>query len=130
MQEVKLYLPGKPIAWARPGQSAHGRYDTQRRAKDALGLIIHNQLGIHQPLEGKIHLEAMFYMPEPKSLKASESGGYHSKKPDIDNLLKFYLDVCKDFHVFHDDAQVSKVEMAKVYGGTRLGVVLTFEEIP
>ena len=39
----------------------------------------------------------------------------HSKKPDIDNLIKFYMDAMTGkFYV--DDSQVHKIKAMKLYG--------------
>lgn len=40
---------------------------------------------------------------------------YKSNKPDIDNLIKFYMD-CMNGLVYKDDAQVVSINAQKVYG--------------
>jgi Holliday junction resolvase RusA-like endonuclease len=157
MRELRIIIPGNPVAWARPGQSGKYRYDTQKSIKNALGLIIKRQLGNHKAFTANVYLKAEFLMPEPKTLvsktlvsktlkdtrvketsvkaldrggdntRGCKSRGYHTKKPDIDNLLKFYLDLCKDCGVYIDDAQVCDVRMTKMYGNGRIGVILDFE---
>ena len=121
-----------PIAWARPGGSMY-RYDTQKTIKNQLGLIVRSQLANQSSLSGSIRLEAKFCMPVPKGLPISMRGGYHNKRPDIDNMLKFYLDLCQGCGCFRDDSQICEVEMLKRYSSdpTPLGarVVLVFEEI-
>lgn len=128
-RELLILIDHAPVAWSRPGQGRFGRYDTQRRIKDHLGTIITWQLNKQKPLEGSIHLRAEFYMPEPKSLPQLKSGGYHTKKPDIDNMLKFYLDLCQECRCFKNDSQVCDVTMQKVYGGKNPRVILRFKEI-
>ena len=64
-----------------------------------------------------------FYMPRPKShyrtgkrshvLKA-KAPVYHSVKPDIDNLIKFYADLfSKNF--YKDDSQICIIQAIKAY---------------
>lgn len=128
-RELLILIEYPPVAWARPGQGRFGRYDTQRSLKDQLGSTIRWQLSRQSTLTGKISLRAEFYMPEPKSLPVYKSGGYHTKKPDIDNLLKFYLDLCQECGCFENDSQVCDVSMQKVYGGKNPRVILRFKEI-
>lgn len=61
-----------------------------------------------------------FYMPIPKSMGRTERAlahqGFlkHTKKPDVDNLIKLYLDVVSGI-VFDDDNCVSLGSAIKVY---------------
>lgn len=75
------------------------------------------------PLEGPIKISCTFYMPRPKShygtgknkgkLK-SNAPAFHTKKKDLDNLLKFSLD-CLNRIAWKDDAQICQAEAQKVY---------------
>jgi Holliday junction resolvase RusA-like endonuclease len=61
-----------------------------------------------------------FYMPIPKSMdrrtreKADTGKLIHVKKPDIDNLVKLYLDVISGI-VIHDDNCVTIDQAVKIY---------------
>ena len=63
-------------------------------------------------------------MPRPKShyrtgkyshlIKAKNARAFHGVKPDIDNLVKFYMDLMnKVFYV--DDSQICALATIKVY---------------
>lgn len=68
----------------------------------------------YKPL--KLHI--VFYMPIPKSISKKKAktmvGKPHTKKPDNDNLLKSVLDAMNNI-VYHDDGQVSCINVYKVY---------------
>lgn len=114
MSEFNFFIPGNPIPWKRPGQSGNKRYDTQGYVKAQLRQLFYLRMGNHPPLLGKIRLRAKFYMPEPKQMPKSDRGGFHCKKPDLDNLLKIYLD-CMSSICFRDDSQIYSIEAVKVY---------------
>lgn len=56
-----------------------------------------------------------FYMPRPKSLKKS-AGNWHSKRPDLDKLVRCALDGLTGI-VFADDSQVAAITASKFYSG-------------
>jgi len=60
-----------------------------------------------------LSLSVVFYMPRPKSLpkKVTE----HTKKPDLDNLLKTLMDGLSGY-LFYSDAEVVQVNAEKRYG--------------
>lgn len=60
-----------------------------------------------------LSLSVVFYLARPKSLpkKVAE----HTKKPDIDNLLKTLMDGLSGY-LFHSDAEVVQVIASKRYG--------------
>jgi len=73
-----------------------------------------------------------FVMPIPKSMnrvqRVDANSGYlkHVKKPDVDNLIKLYLDVLSGI-AFEDDNCVSLGQAIKIYGQTPK-VVINLEE--
>lgn len=115
MADLELKLFHVPIAWKRPGQNGHERYDMQRGVKDALACIINTQTIKHTTFTKYVHLEAEFVFPKPKSYPRYLYGLFHTKKPDLDNLLKFYLDLCKDCDVYEDDSLVVNIIASKRY---------------
>ena len=126
----KFIIRGNPVAWKRPGQSRWGRYDTQKAIKDALGAIFRAGMNQHPPLLGKIKIIAVFFMPIPKSLPVKDREGWHSKKPDLDNLIKLCLDSMNGI-VFKDDSQVCAIIAMKGYGDiprTELTIMENFDE--
>lgn len=70
------------------------------------------------PLEGAIHVEVEFHLPRPKRLmrKKDPSGVVrHKGRPDLDNLVKAFLDALTDDGWWKDDAQVCSVSAAKYH---------------
>ena len=76
-----------------------------------------------QPLEGAISVSMVFSMPRPKShyrtgkyshLLKENAPMLHITKPDIDNLVKFYLDAMTG-SFWKDDAYVCTIEASKIY---------------
>jgi len=128
VRKLNIYIPGKPISWARPGQCRSVRYDTQRRIKNQLGSIILHYKGNQLPLEGKIELNATFYFQKPKSREIKDFD-YCCNLSDLDNLLKFYLDLCQDNICFGNDRQICRIVAEKQYRQEGPGTLLVFSEI-
>lgn len=109
-----------PIGWKRAGLSGKKFFDTQQRDKIAFGLFLGQQHGNEPLFNRPIHLDITFFMPIPKSklrLKKDNHGCpyfYHATVPDLDNLLKFILDACKNV-VLQDDRWVCSITASKKY---------------
>ena len=89
------------------------------------------------PLAGDIYLKAQFYMPRPNNhyrtgkyahlLKDSYKDViYHSRKPDLDNLVKMIADIIQP-QMICDDSQICNLQAEKLYGTARTEI--TIEEI-
>ncbi|MCI3922444.1 RusA family crossover junction endodeoxyribonuclease [Paenibacillus sp. TRM 82003] len=70
------------------------------------------------PTEAAVGVKVTFYMPIPQSLSQKKqremNGTYHTKKPDIDNLVKALFDGANGI-IWRDDNQVVRVETEKRY---------------
>jgi len=64
-------------------------------------------------LEGPLYLFLHFKLPRPKSLPKKVQ--HHTKKPDLDNLVKGVKDGLKGI-CYHDDSQVIRLAATKEYG--------------
>jgi Holliday junction resolvase RusA-like endonuclease len=131
-KQVFIQLEGKPVAWKRPGQSGVYRYDVQRAIKNDLGFKILESLGKHTSFTKGVQLNATLVYPTPRSMSKKQAlmlhGKYHTLKPDLDNCLKFYLDLCKEVGIYEDDSQVYEIHATKLWGLEGY-VQLTFTEI-
>ena len=127
-RDARFYLPGPPIPQERPklwkSRWVNPSGGKQKKVKELL-LQEHpearnNLLFAHDVLQ----LQIWFLMKRPKDhfkannrergLKALWSGIWHqNKKPDIDNLLKFYLDALVGIG-YSDDKQVVSVVAHKI----------------
>ena len=75
------------------------------------------------PLEGAISVSMVFTMPRPKShyrtgkfahILKDDAPSLHVNKPDIDNIIKFYLDAMTG-NFWKDDCTICTIEASKVY---------------
>lgn len=123
---IQLYLPGNPIPKARARTVRRGSfvhtYDPQAQTKQSIKNELEAQIqakndgGLPLPIFGKdIAIEASFcfFMPYPKDINHWIES-YHLKKPDLDNVCKFYLD-CLTGLAFHDDTQIISINAYKIY---------------
>ena len=120
---IKFTISGKPKALKRHRPSARGGY-YDPSSKDKKDVLL--QIAAYKPkklLEGDIELLFVFYFPRPKShyrtgkrshVRKAKAPVYHSVKPDIDNLIKFYSDLfSKNF--YKDDSQICSIQAIKAY---------------
>jgi len=71
-----------------------------------------------------IALGLVFLLPRPKSLKKTIV--WHTKKPDIDNLIKAVMDAAKGI-LWRDDSQVVRLRAAKQYTVEQPGIEIIIE---
>jgi len=121
MTTYHFEVPGQPQAWKRVKQFAsHGKswsynpnenVNSQKTIRDyamASGVKITDSL---------VKLSIIFYMKRPKSLmkKSSPKESFPCiKRPDLDNLVKQYLDALT-FVAYRDDSQVYSLIAEKRY---------------
>ena len=139
MNQLKFNIPGKPIAKKRPRFFRRGNftgtYNDQRTEEGRFLWEVQNQLplGMNGPIiesEGHICMRVIFYMPIPKSTskKKRQILLYHTKKPDLDNLVKFVKDCFNDV-VWKDDSQVAELHAGKMYSeDTRTEITVTWHD--
>ena len=121
-----LTILGNPIAKARPRFSRRGKFVVTYNAQETeegRWLWEAKQQINQPPLEGPIKIDCTFYMSRPKShygtgknagkLKAS-APTFHTKKKDLDNLIKMILD-CLNHVAWKDDSQVCQIKAQKSY---------------
>jgi len=120
MTEHKYIIHGRPIACQRPrfslkpGVSQGHIWDSQKKEKFAYGLIL-KQLHNNKPFfQGAIEVELKFSFVWPAKSKYIYERP-HIFKPDLDNLIKLYLDVANGI-LWKDDCAVSKITACKFYG--------------
>lgn len=129
MNELMLTIPGVPIAKKRPRFARRGKfvttYNPQESEEGKFMCIMQAQLNGHNPIPAgvPIELNLCFTMPYPSSMSQKKRlSAMHTKRPDLDNLIKFMKD-CANGILWHDDSQVVTVLAIKQYGhipGTRV----------
>lgn len=120
---ISIELVGNPIPQKRPRFSRQGNfvrcYDSQLKYKESYQFRIKSQFRENM-LNGPLSLDIIFFMPIPKSAskrektKMVEGIVFHTKKPDLDNLLKFAIDSLSKI-VFGDDRQIVDICARKIY---------------
>jgi Holliday junction resolvase RusA-like endonuclease len=125
-QKISFTLPIVPTAQARPKVTvrngfAHGYKSKPQQANERTleaCLLEHKPT---KPLEGPVSLTVFAYMPVPKSAskakrRAIEAGEIrHTKKPDLDNIVKQLKDCLTRLQFWRDDCQVVSLRAAKIY---------------
>ena len=104
---MKYTIPHQPIPLARPRFSQGHVWDCQQSEKSWASAYI-RFLHKGELLTGPLHVDIKFYM------KHKTKQGWHAVRPDLDNMVKFYLDVSIGT-IYEDDKQVVKITAEKVY---------------
>lgn len=131
-----ITIPGAPIAKKRPRFARRGNFVTTYNAQETeesrvLWEIKQQYSG--EPSQCPVSLDVKFLMPIPASTSRKKavqmlSGEIrHTKKPDLDNCLKFIKDVCNGT-VWKDDSQIVYVQAEKYYSDAPQ-TILKWEEL-
>ena len=120
---MKIIIDGEPVSQIRmkySGRNGIGRiYDPREKIKKEIKKDVEKQCQNHC-LISHPRVSFVFHMPIPKStpkklLEIYNSGLLkHEKKPDIDNLVKLYLD-CIDTYILDGDEEVQLGPCVKLY---------------
>jgi Holliday junction resolvase RusA-like endonuclease len=127
MMQIMFTIYGEPVPKGRPRFSTRGKFpvaytpEKTKNYESEVGMMAKAAMGASEPLEGA--LEAFIYVtfavPASYSKKRTEaclSGSEkHTKKPDLDNVVKAVLDGMSDI-VFLSDSQITSIHATKVYG--------------
>jgi len=125
-QTVTISIPGEPKTKKRPRFSRVGSkvrtYNSTKESDDTLRWQMKARLKGTEPLSGALHVAMIFVFKRPKS-RAKLKEVYHTITPDIDNLLKQYLDVGNAI-LWYDDQQIASVSAIKIYGDVASTVII------
>lgn len=111
---LKIYMvEGQPIPQRRTRWSGHHMYDEQKEDKERIGNLLAEQHGILSPYAGPLSVRFSFFMRIPRILK--KKSPWHTSRPDLDNLVKFYLDICVNEGIIKDDSQVCELYIVKQF---------------
>jgi Holliday junction resolvase RusA-like endonuclease len=127
MMQIMFTIYGEPVPKGRPRFSTRGKFpvaytpEKTKNYESDVGMMAKAAMGASEPLEGA--LEAFIYVTFPvpasyskKRTEACLSGQEkHTKKPDLDNVVKAVLDGMSDI-VFLSDSQITSIHATKVYG--------------
>lgn len=120
---IILEVSGNPIPWMRPGRKLiNGQvivYDKQSKLKEQVKWQLRSKFN-QEPLPVPVAVTFTYFMPIPKYVskkmrqQMEMNFVHHMKRPDVDNISKFYLD-CLTGVVLRDDCQVWRMVAEKRY---------------
>jgi Holliday junction resolvase RusA-like endonuclease len=111
---MKYTIPSEPVPLMRARCGRSRVWDAQKQIKFATACVIKIQHADKPITLNPLHVDLTFFMPLPKKRYKHLIGQYHTPRPDLDNLVKFVLDVCNNI-IYHDDAQIVSFTAKKVY---------------
>jgi Holliday junction resolvase RusA-like endonuclease len=123
MDTIYIEIQGVPIAKKRPKFARRGKFVTtynQQETEEGRFILDVRQQFKGVLIEGPISLRTEFHMPIPKGTSQKKielmllNTICHTKKPDVDNLVKFTKD-CLNGEVWKDDSQVVSLRANKFY---------------
>jgi len=138
--QVTFAVEGTPIGKGRPKFARRGNFVstyTPTKTRDYETLIAeaaHQAMGSSEPLKTPVAAYIYITVPIPASYSKKRSaaclGGLERpcKKPDIDNIIKAFLDSMNGI-VYADDTQVISLHSTKRYGTVGMVEVLVKEDI-
>lgn len=119
---MRIVIPGAPVPQGRMRYASRGKfghlYDPMSKKKKEIREYLATIPWIDQCKMSRVSF--IFHMPIPRGLSKHNyawfSTGYllHEKKPDVDNLVKLYLD-CLDGFAYNGDSGVSLGPCIKLY---------------
>ena len=120
-EAFSVFVPGHP---APQGSKRHvGRgimVESSKRVKpwrdDIRAALIDADGQPKARFDGAVDVQIRFYMPRPKSMRHRTSP--HTKRPDIDKLVRAILDAVTSSGVIRDDSVVTGIDATKVYAET------------
>lgn len=127
MANIIFEIRGEPVAKARHKASRRGKfitmYDPQEKVKQDTAWIAQQIAKDKLPdgiLAGALSLEIQAYFSIPKSTSKKKRDAMlhgeikHTKKPDADNIAKFYQDAFNGI-LWYDDSQIWALTVYKGY---------------
>lgn len=125
--QLDFIITGTPKPQARPKffRNKAGYMGTYSPKSDWFNIVYSEILKQKQEfykdvrLKGEIEIHINFFMPIPSSLSNKKKKqlelSYHTKKPDIDNLIKAILDAINYTNLWEDDSHIWKIVSEKRY---------------
>lgn len=118
----QLTIDGVPVAKGRPRFSRYGAYTPKKTQEyeEYVKMCWLAKYGSIQLSEQPLEMNIVFYLPIPKSINKKQRAEMlngkikHTKKPDIDNLIKSVLDALNGI-AYSDDSKIIKVAAEKQY---------------
>ena len=134
-----MEIQGNPKPQQRHRHFRLGTYDPSKKDKKDFIIKAKQSHKIDIPLLTPLYINIKFYMKRPKShFRTGKFANYikdkwiklpHTKKPDIDNLIKFVLDALQGQNGYYlDDSQVVRLYAEKIYTDNPHTEIMILEE--
>ena len=118
---MKYILHGPPTALQRPRFCKGRVVDFQSHDKLLDGIQIKKQHGRNPFYDGPLLADITFFMPFPASATERKRDRlretFHAQRCDLDNLIKYILDVCNGI-LYKDDATIAQIFAKKIWADT------------
>lgn len=112
-RQVSVFVPGKPVSWARARVSRAGAFFTpQKQRLYKLSLSSFFSRRISSPIEGPVVCTIRVQLLRPKSNKTILPVSRNTS--DVDNWAKMILDAGNGI-LWNDDSQVVTLEVSKCW---------------
>lgn len=133
---IRIVLPGEPVAKMRPRICKNYSFDPQEKVKNAnkyqiLDYLQRINFFNPYPANIPIEIEFIFHMTPKKGEELLPEWGVRENvsKKDVDNLVKFYLDVMNKI-VYEDDRQIDCLISNKYYDPEPQTIILIMPRKP
>lgn len=139
MKKISFRVDGKPEGKARPRFSSAGKFarvytpDNTRTYEKLIGRIAAIAMSGKAPIINPVEVSFEICAPIPKSWSMRKKQQAENleirpaSKPDIDNVIKAYLDAMNTI-VYQDDKQICAIKAERIYSNNP-GVTITVIEI-
>lgn len=127
MKTLKFFIPGNPVSKGRPRFVRIKRFvktytpEKTEKWERLVALISAKQRFQRELPTCPLRATMTFYLPRPKSLPKKTE--HHTKKPDLDNLIKSVIDGMQGV-LFYSDSQIYMVNALKMYSVKNQGVAV------
>ena len=118
---VTLFIPGKPVAKARPRMTRNGHVYTPQKTVDFEALVAQIAAPhFPKPLTGPVKLTVWAVFEIPKSISGARAwreraSRPHTQSPDVDNVAKAVSDALNGI-AYQDDRQIFELTARKIWG--------------
>ena len=138
--QVMFSVEGTPIGKGRPKFARRGNFVstyTPTKTRDYEAIIAQaakEAMATAEPLKTPVAAYIYITVPIPQSYSKKRTEAClkdierPTKKPDIDNVAKCFLDAMNDV-VYKDDTQVLTLHVTKVYGSVGMVEVMVREDL-
>jgi len=114
MRSKSYSIKISPIAWKRAHRNSNRTMDHDDKEKLYFTLHLENQHNEEPVFTKGVSVQAIFYMPIPKSLKDRVPSLHHATSPDLEDLNKFLLEHLRGV-VIKEPRLICSLTSKKVY---------------